>query len=265
MAEADRRRVLDEIALLEASLSDAKDEHERGELDDASFRSISTRDWDRIEELKGQLAAGVGAPADQAAPPAPEALGNGEPGARPARRRRLVVAVILAVMLIGSVVTVVAVMAPGGSGQSSTGWTTGSSTKVDLLLAQAATLVQKGEVTEALTLYAHVLSIDPKQPEALAQTGWLTFQAGAATGSASLMAKGEAEVHAAVKAAPSFAVAHLYLGAIDLLGAKDPTTALGEFKVFLALKPSAYWISVAQPFMEEAAKDAGVPVPTTTP
>ena len=266
MGEGAARRLRDEIAMVEASLADARLEAERGELDDESLSAIEARDRARLAELQAQLGA-TAEPTGQPAgalpdPPRPEEDVSGGTS----RRRRLWVVAAGGVVLAAAVLAVVLIAAPRGPGQSATGSVTPTqATKIDQLLSQAASLVQSGKVGEALPLYHQVLTIDPNQPEALAQSGWLTFEAGSAASSSALMARGEAEVRAAVSADPGLFAGHLYLGVIELMGEGNPSAALGEFTKFLALKPPAYWVGVAQPYMARAASEAGVAVPTTAP
>ena len=248
MSDVERRRLQGEIALVESSLADAAAEHAAGELDEASLAAITRRDEARLALLRAEVAS---LPAAVSATP-PSALIEVE--RRGPRRGWLVGG---GLVVLAGVVVLVVVLSTGGSPSTST--------QITGLLTQASTLVEQGRVTEALPLYGKVLALDPTQPEALAQSGWLTFEAGSAASSTTLMAKGEAQVRLAAQVAPTLYAAHLYLGVIDLLAATDASGAIAEFQTFMNLKPPAYWINVATPYMEKAAAQAGVPVPTTTP
>jgi tetratricopeptide (TPR) repeat protein len=244
VAEVDRRRLRNEIELLEASLRDAQDEYAAGELDDVSHRAILARDTDRLEALRTELVA----------LPAPEAAPSSSGGRAKARRWWLLGA---GVVLLGGAIVLVVVL-------SMQSWPS-KAEQVRQLLSKATALDERGQLTRALPLYNDVLKLDPRQPVALAESGWILFKAGSAANDPTLMAKGEQLVRASIQAAPSFPAGHLYLGLIDLLAAKDAKGAIAEFQAFVELKPSAYWLGVAKPFMERAAAEAGVPVPTATP
>lgn len=248
-----RRRLIDERRLLEASLADAAAEHESGELDDAGLDEIVERESGRIAEIDAQLSseepsALVAGPADRD--------GEDEPPSRSSR-----------VWLLGlGVAAIVLAIAFAGIALSRSSSTTGSSADVSSLLGRASALVQQGKVTAALPLYGQVLAIDPKQPEALAQSGWLTFEAGLAARSGQLVAKGEAQVRLAAAVAPDDYAPRLYLGVIQLLGNDDPAAALKDFDAFRARNPPSGWIKRAQPYIDQAeSRLAESPTTTTAP
>ena len=263
MPELEQQRLEAERSQLLASLCDAAEEHERGELDQASFEAIDERDRLRLGEVDARLAsleaearlsAGSGDAEIDATPTARRGSGVTE-GSWFRRHRVSVVLGALVLVLAGLLAAVLL----GGSSSSD------SSSSIPALLSSANAYEQQGKIAEALQLYTKVLAIDPSQPQALAEAGWLTFEAGAAARSSSLISRGEAEVRASVAADPQLYASRLYLGAILLLAHNDAPGALAQFKDFLALKPPAAWVETAQPYLDKAASMAGVPVPTTTP
>ncbi|MEI8051103.1 MAG: hypothetical protein WCI12_06680 [Actinomycetes bacterium] len=258
----DPDHLADEAGLLEAALSDAAEEFASGDLDAETFRALTERDTARLDEVRREIAALGAAEVIEDGDLDVEAIGLN----RSRRRRRFLGLGLVAVVAGGAIMLVATVVAPRLSGQSSSGSiSTSRPQQIRSLLDQAATLVERGKVAEALPVYAHVLSLDPKQPEALAQSGWLTFEAGLVAGNSVVMAKGESQIRAVVKSAPNAYAGHLYLGVVELLRHDDATASLAELATFLDLKPPAKWVAQAQPYLEKAASKAGVSVPTTTP
>ena len=252
MAEAERRRLRSAIVDLEGSLADAEAEHLSGELDTDSFTAIGQRDRERLAELVAELASlGDEDPPSLYVPEHPAEVVSVGPGR--ARLARVVVWIVLGLVLVGLVAGIVVVVARSAAPSRSQ--------QVSALLVRADALEAQGRLSEALPLYGQVLAIEPRQPNALAQSGWITFTAGRQAGSTALMASGENLVRDALGADPTLAAGHLYLGVIDLLGAQDPQAALTQFQAFLDLKPSAYWRRVAAPYITQAADLAGVAVP----
>jgi tetratricopeptide (TPR) repeat protein len=249
----DRRQRLDqERILLEASLDDAEREHRSGELDDEAFALIEARDRARLEAVEAELAELDEEPS--AVPPAPSTTKQGW-----VRRNRLVIG--LAVVVVALAVVVVVLVADRSTATSPSA----RAAQITTLLDKGDAQVAQGKIAEAIATYDAVLAIDPNQAHALAEAGWLTFEAGNAANSTSLLERGESQVRAAIVADPSLAAARLYLGVILLTAHKDPTAALTEFKQFLALKPSAALVASAQSYIDKAASEAGVSVPTTAP
>jgi tetratricopeptide (TPR) repeat protein len=252
MSADERRRLLDERRLLEASLADAAAEHESGELDDAGLEKITERDRRRLSEVDEALGRLVNEPDDGSSGQVP-AQGEGAEEVRPRRRWGLLVLGALAIF-----VAVGALVVNQRSHQA--GPTTA---EVATYLVRADAFAQQGKISEALALYAKVLAADPTQPEALAQSGFLTFEAGLSASSVQLTARGEAQVRQAAKLAPKDYAPKLYLGVIELLANNDPVAALAEFDAFSALHPPAKWVKKAQPFISKA-KDAVAGTTSTT-
>ena len=252
MSDLERDRLRDERRLLLASLEDAAAEHAAGELDEASMVELIERDQARLAEVERALADFDVEPEDAASTPVrptddTDHLAGGH------RRWGLLVVGALAII----VALVVILVARGGTGS------TASPAQISALLAQGDTLAQRGKVAEALAVYSRVLALDPLQPEALSQSGFLTFEAGLSTASPQLTGRGEAQVREAAALAPKDFAPRLYLGVIELLGNADPKTALKEFAAFKALHPPAKWVRRAQPYIDKAT--AAVHPTTTVP
>ena len=262
MTAADRRRLLDQISLIRASLADAQLEHQAGELDDASFAEITERDTTRLAELEADLAELPEEIEDTSPSPAEPAVAEVEDGAvePPARRGRRLWLLIVGLVLIalGASVLLANVLS------RTTAQPTSTQAQVHALLQAADVKVAKGDVAGGLATYRQVLGLDPTQPQALAESGWLTFEAGVAARSATLIARGEAEVKASIQAAPNYYASRLYLGVIELLANQDPAAAMVQFNQFEALSPPARWRTTAQPYIDKA-KAALASTTTTTP
>lgn len=251
MAEQDRRALLDEQELLNASIVDAREEAAAGELPAEDLARIEERDSARLLEVRSLL---------EALGPEPTPTAK-VPTTVPKRSSRSTKTKVLGglsalVLISGAIILIVALTSPPAPSAAA---------QQRVQLDRAASLVQTGKITDALRIYGRVLAADSTQPEALAQSGWLTFEAGAQANDAKVMAKGEALIRSALNVAPRFAAARLYLGVIDLVAAKDPNAALEQFQAFVDLQPSSYWLRVAQPYMEQAAAQANKPVPTPKP
>jgi tetratricopeptide (TPR) repeat protein len=270
MSDETRDRLADTIELLEKSLADARHEFELGDLDSADFEAITERDQARLEAARRSLseAPPPEPPAepvvDPVEPPTAPPGDDGAPTPRPRRTLTVVLSVVVAAVL--GVGLALGLHAAGSSPASQNRtYTPAQIRQIETLLTQASTLVQAGKVTEALQVYSQVLAIDPYQPEALAQSGYLTFQAGVATKSNQLATKGATQIRASVEANPNLFASRLYLGVVELVGQNDPAAALAQFQEFLKLKPPAQWVAQAQPYLAKAAAELKVPVPTTAP
>jgi tetratricopeptide (TPR) repeat protein len=253
MSDADRQRLLSERGLLLASLRDAAEEHDAGELDDETFTAITERDRARLAAIAEEIDR-----LDEAAGPS-ELVEQDPHEARGAKGESFVARHRLATVAVSCVV-IVAVIVGIVVGTSSPA--PSKDAQITSLLNQADQDVQQNKVAEAIEIYDHVLTIDPTQAHALAEAGWLTYSAGVSARSIKVMEQGETQVRGAVRADPSLFAAHLYLGAILLLSHDDPKGALAQFEKFLALKPPASWVKTAEPYLTKAAQEAGVPVPT---
>jgi tetratricopeptide (TPR) repeat protein len=242
-----RHELEDERSFLLLSLEDLDREHEAGDLSDADHAVL--RD---------------GAPPSPVAPHGSDATRfrrrtpSGPPvvGAPRVRRRRLAVAAVVAVVL-GCVVWAVAdhvgARLPGETVTGSVTLTPNQQTA--RTLAQAETLESQGNAADALTLYESVLRRDPSQEEALAEAGWLEYEAGALARNGILLALGQGREQQAERVDPGAFAPHLYLGSM-LLAQGDPAGAASEYTTFLADHPPSATVRSAAPFITKAFTDA---------
>ncbi len=183
---------------------------------------------------------------------------------RPRRRRRRRWLAVVGSLLVLAAVALALVTSQTGArlpGQTATGSVSLSrSAQLQRTLAQAETLQSSGDGADALGLYHQVLAQDPTQPDALAQAGWLEYQAGAQSADAAVLTKAQDTEEAAVRAAPGAYAPRLYLGSM-FLAENDAADAVVQYRQFLADGPPAAELGVARPFIVEAFGKAHEPVP----
>jgi len=230
----DPRQLCDEIALREASLADARREHQSGELRDDEFHAIIARESAALEVARGALAQ-----SDVTASPR---------SVRVRRRRWLVTALVAFALAAG--VLLWSSLTPRQPGTSITGSITqDQSQKVVSLLGQAEADVANGNVVAALSAYQQVLALSPRNVVALTQTGWLDFSAGSASTNAALVALGVKDLERAIALAPRNAAARLYYAIVAASTPGQSALARRQFQLFLSLHPSAGQLAVARPFL----------------
>jgi hypothetical protein len=188
-----------------------------------------------------------------------------ESGAR-RRGRRTWAGVVGAVALSAALVLLVLhLAAPRLLGEGATGTVQlDTAQEVDRQLAQAAALVDQGSthsIELALQLYGQVLKEDPRQPQALAESGYLQWEAGFEGAQGALAAKGRALVEKSIAVQPDDYAAHLFLGTIDLEQDADAKAAVTQFDLFLHQHPPAALVQSAATTIAQAYTRAGRPVP----
>ena len=227
-----RESLLDEIALREASLADAKIEHERGDLDDATYRAIVARESIALVRARAQLDAS-------------DVL---SPKARQRRRRFLVVAGVAFTFAI--LIVLWSAVVPRQAGNSITGSPVlGHAAKITQLLNEAEADTANADPVAALAAYQGVLALDANNVVALTQSGWLDFSAGSASKSAATVNLGLSRLRRAIEIAPRDPAAHLYYGIAAASTKGNDALARTQLREFLSLKPSAALLAVARPFL----------------
>jgi cytochrome c-type biogenesis protein CcmH/NrfG len=226
----------DEIALREASLVDARRELAAGELSADDYQTIESREQVALERARRELEELSRRPS--AAPAGP----------RVRRRRLLVVAAVCFVVALG--VLLWSSLGPRQAGNSITGSVSlGHVQEVQQLLIEAEADVANGNVVTALNAYERVLVLDPKNVQALTQTGWLDFSAGSSDQQITVIDYGLQDLRTAVKLAPRQAAPRLYYAIVADSTPGNHALAKQEFEVFLRLKPSRAQLAIAQPFL----------------
>ncbi len=269
-----RAELDDERSFLLDSLEDLERERGAGDLSDTDYEVLRDRYTRRAAEVLRALDDG-----DDVAPDlqGAEARPDGAPGrARgatttasdlvvpnepPTRRRALLVGGLLAVVVAVAVAVVATQSGTRLPGQTATGSVSLSrAAQLRRTLAQAETLESEGDVSDAVPLFEEVLARDPTQPDALAQLGWLEYEAGVASRDPAVLAKAQQLEETALRAAPDAYAPHLYLGSM-LLAEGDNTGAVAQYRQFLADAPPTAEVRAAQQFIDEAFKAVHQPVP----
>ncbi|HUC35518.1 MAG TPA: tetratricopeptide repeat protein [Acidimicrobiales bacterium] len=258
----------EELAQLDAerdallmSLEDLEREHEAGDLSEEDYLVLRSRYTARAAHVLRSI---------EVSPVAFDGSDAHEkPVARPPKRRRrrrrwLAVCGSLAILLAIALVLVLRATSSRLPGETVSGSVSlARQQQVQRTLAQAQLLEGEGDATQALALYHRVLEQDPSQPEALAESGWLEFQAGAQAKDPTLLSKGQEDEEKAEQADPRAYTAHLYLGSM-LLAEGDASAAVAQYRSFLSEGPPSSVVRSAAPFVDRAFDDSGL-VPPVLP
>ena len=232
MATPSLESLRDEIALREASLADAKREHERGDLDDAAYRGIVARESSALVAAHAQLTS-LGAPTTRL---------------RVRRRRYLVVAALAFTVAI--LIVLYSSIVPRQAGNSITGsLSLGRSEQITQLLNEAEADTANANPVAALDAYQRVLALAPTNVVALTQSGWLDFSAGSAQRNVTAVDQGVSRLRRAIELAPRDPAPRLYYAIAAASTPGNSALAREQFVSFLALKPSAALLAVARPFL----------------
>jgi cytochrome c-type biogenesis protein CcmH/NrfG len=177
-------------------------------------------------------------------------------------------AVGFAALAAGTVLLVVHLQGPQLPGQSISGSVDlNPSQQIEQQLAQATALANEGttgSVARALTVYRRILSENPNQPQALAETGWLEWEAGAAGDHPKLVVDGKALVERSLRVKPDDYAGHFFLGTI-LLKQGDAAGAAAQYRTFLAQGPPQSEVVTAAPLVRQAFAAAGLSLPAGVP
>ncbi len=250
-----RRELEEERSFLLRSLEDLDREHAAGDLSDEDHAVLRDGYTARAAAVLKTLENGPGAVAVPADRPPQAATGAAAPRRRP--RRRVLWAAAVVVVIGGAAWAVAAHVGPRLPGESVTGSVTLTpAEQTARTLAQAETLESQGDDVDAVKQYESVLHQDPTQEQALAEVGWLEYEAGAAAKNGTLLSLGETEEQKAQTVDPGDFAPHLYLGSM-LLAQGDATGAVAQYRQFLADHPPRAKVKVAAPFIIKAFTAAG--------
>jgi tetratricopeptide (TPR) repeat protein len=133
--------------------------------------------------------------------------------------------------------------------------------QIRIELGEAGVLASNKELVQAVAVYDRVLELDPEQPEALANGGWLARLAGLSSKSQRVVIGADAEIAAAVKVAPSYALARAYDGVALYQDAHAAPAAVRQFRAMLADKPSTTVVDSVRTTALAAYHSAAMPVP----
>jgi tetratricopeptide (TPR) repeat protein len=259
-----RQELLDEAEYVQRSIEDLESERTAGELDGTDYEALHFRYAERARELDDAL----GQLNDDGSAELSDATAVAAPATRLGRRRwlatprgRLVLgwsavgSFVLAALLVGLSLGGVA---PFSSAPSTT---ISVATQIRIELAEAGVLASNRQIVQAVAVYDRVLELDPNQPEALANGGWLTRLAGLSSKNARVISGGDEEIVAAVRTAPGYALARAYDGVALYEDDHRAGAAVNQFRQMLADKPSATLVRSVRGTARLAYRADGVSLP----
>lgn len=267
-----RPELEEERAFLLRSIEDLDAEHEAGDMSEGDYRALRDRYTARAAAVLRSLSAldetetdvHVGASGSGSVESRREE-GDGEPRRPPSHRRRILLWGAVGAFAAAAVIVAATELATRLPGQTATGsLRLGAAQQIARTDAQAQALEEEGKPSEALTLYRQVLRQDPTQEQALAEAGWLEFEAGIAARNSAAATQGQRDEESAERVDPGAYAPHLYLGSM-LLVERRPSDAADEFARFLSSSPPAGVVGRAWKFVVQAYTEAGKPVPAAPP
>jgi tetratricopeptide (TPR) repeat protein len=251
----------DQREFLIRSIADAEAEHDAGDLTEEDFALLVARDRGTLAEVEAALGELALLP-EEAESPAGTSPAAAAASAPRSHWRLVGILASCALILVGVLILVDHALSNRLPGQAVSGGITQTRAQlIEQQLAQASTLYNGGQTTEALSLYEKVLTEDPTDPTALAQSGWLEWNAGASDKQPSLEALGRKVEQRTIRVAPTFYGGHLYLGLILLYQDNNPKGAVVQFDKFLNEVPPAALVQAVAPKIRDAYTAVGLPVP----
>jgi len=232
-------QVTDAISTLERSIADAEAEFAAGELTASERDRLVAKDAARIAELAGELALLEAQTVEE--PPA-----DVQPPGRRVWKRNL------GILLIGAalVVALIGFTTNRQAGQQITGNAGGNaSQRLHDALVQAEQSVASGNSGLALQQFSTILTTHPDNAEALAEAGWLTYQAAVVAKNSALITTGRQLVERSVSVDPGQAAGHLYLAIIKRHFFAPRSEIIAELRAFSAGNPSADLEALAKPVL----------------
>jgi uncharacterized protein (TIGR02996 family) len=129
-------------------------------------------------------------------------------------------------------------------------------------LVFARYLLETGELTAAVKEYVATAKLDPKNAEANAYAGWVTFLAAQSENAdpktaADLTDRALIRLDAAVAAADDYPDAHFFRGMVQFRGKNNPKAAIPDFERYLALVPDGQLNAQVKQLLDQARQSAG--------
>lgn len=268
--QLDRGALLDRRQFLRRSLEDLGRELETGEIEPEDHARLERRDRALLEDTEAALAkldAAVEAATRDGGPGGSRAVPSATPRQPAGRmrhfasRHRKAVGVAAGGCFAAALAAVGLALGGVAPFTSTTTTTLPVTTRIQTELAEAATLAEDHNVVEAVAVYDDVLALDPRQPEALSEGGWLVRLAGISTHRPSLVAGGDREIAEAVRIAPSLAVPRAYYGVALFEDRHDATASVTQFEAMLRDHPTTVLLRSVARVATRAFRAAGVAVP----
>lgn len=274
-AGASADQLTDRRRFLEQSLADAFAEHRAGDLSDEDYQALRRRDTARLaaldlrmDEQDSVTPMAVGSEAAEACEPNDETVApvGATTRVRRSRRQQLLLGGGIGAFGLALVVGVSLVATSRLPGQTPSGTANLSrQAQIQQSLVQGAALENEGKPGRAAQVYQSVLAEQPNNGVALAQLGWLEYEAGVKGGSAILVTHGRTDLVRAVKLAPMDYAGRLYLGTVILQQDKDAPKAVVQYQAFLEANPPVSLLNQAAPLLRQAYSEAGVRLPAAVP
>lgn len=258
-----REKLLDEAEHVRKSLEDLDRERGAGDLEGADYEMLRASYEHRAATVNAALrqASALKDAEDQRSGISPAGR---RPGTRPfllARKHRPVLgwsaagcfaaAGLLAGLALAGVAPFASTKPPALSVAS----------RIRIELAEAGVLASNRDIVQAVAVYDRVLELDPGQPEALANGGWLVRLAGLSSQSSRVVSGGDAEIAAAVRVAPRYALARAYDGVALYEDGHLARAAVTEFRAMLVDRPSSTLLASVRATALAAYHAARAPVP----
>jgi uncharacterized protein (TIGR02996 family) len=129
-------------------------------------------------------------------------------------------------------------------------------------LVYARYLLEVGRPTEAVKEYVASARLDPKNPEANAYAGWVSFLAAQSANAdpktaAELTDRALVRLDAAVAAADTYPDAHFFRAMVQLRGKRNPKAAVPDFERYLALVPNGPLNDQVKLLLDQARQQGG--------
>jgi len=248
MAERERLWILDDaISTITKSIADAEQEHGAGELSSEELQAIIAKDTERLRALEQERATllAQGEPAEDEV--------AGDTRAKQPRKhspwKRNVGLVLIAAALSLFVLSFAGVRLPG---QQATGTVSQSTARAlhDQLI-EAETAAAAGDSGRALQLFNAILVKHPQNAEALAESGWLTYQAGLIGEQPRSMSAGAKLIARSITLDPGAPAGHLYAALIAAREGRPKTSVVSELISFAHASPAPWLVKLAQPVLDQ--------------
>ena len=241
MSASERRWQLDDgISSLRRSIADAELEHAAGELGSDELDRIVRRDSALLSELEAELAL-----LGPEAAPEPQSAEVAPPG-RTVWKRNVGIVLIVAAVVV-ALLAFTGIRLPGSTGTG--GAVVNKIQRVADLTAQGEAAAASGDTGGALALFTKVLVLEPTNAEALAESGWLTYQSGVVGKLPEVRKAGAQLVYRSITIDPGAPAGHLYAAIIKSNEGAARSTVLAELTAFAAGHPQKWLITLAKPFL----------------
>jgi len=243
------------------SIADLETERDAGNLDDERYRALKDDYTARAAAVLRSIEEGRDA--RPAPPPVP-------------KKRKLLTGGVVVAFVVVAALALAAAAGKRHDGQTITGNAQSDTARRAALERQVAEhpddatahlvfaryLLEKGEPTAAVKEYVATAKLDPKNPEANAYAGWVSFLAAQSANAdpktaAELTDRALARLDAAVAAADDYPDAHFFRGMVQLRGKNNPKAAVPDFERYLALVPNGQLNDQVKQLLDQARQQAG--------